>query len=64
MTTVTSVDNSKFWTNLLRKGLILYVILACFLMFRIDIDYSVPPQSIRNSLHRHHAPRNIFLIVT
>jgi hypothetical protein len=43
MTTVTSVDNSKFWTNLLRKGLILYVILACFLMFRIDIDYSVPP---------------------
>lgn len=43
MTTVTSVDNSKFWTNVLRKGLVLYVVLASFLMFRIDIDYSVCP---------------------
>ena len=41
MTTVTSVDNSKFWTSVLRKGLVLYLVLACFAMFRIDIDYSV-----------------------
>jgi hypothetical protein len=41
MTTVTSIDNSKFWTSVLRKGLVLFALLACFTMFRVDMDYSV-----------------------
>jgi len=46
MTSVTSIDNSKFWRNVVTKGLAVYVILACVCMYEIDMAYSRHPVSV------------------
>ena len=47
MTLVTAVDNSRFWSRLVGRGMLVYIILAVVCMFRVDMDYARHPVAIQ-----------------
>mmetsp|Transcript_21816 Transcript_21816/g.72131 ORF Transcript_21816/g.72131 Transcript_21816/m.72131 type:complete len:1350 (-) Transcript_21816:256-4305(-) len=46
MTLVTSVDNSKFWSSVVSRATSVCLLLLCFFMFRVDLDYARHPVSV------------------